>query len=107
MGVVCSLMGAVCLFHHSGPKKVQGDVQQLVIKSMITKKMLFQADGKEVVVGTNKLRITGTPLPNSSQLPLYPPSPCTQLIIGTPLPSTPLYPTHQDSLYYLFYSTVA
>ncbi|XP_031429796.1 gamma-sarcoglycan [Clupea harengus] len=42
-----------------GPKKVQGDVQQLVIKSMITKKMLFQADGKEVVVGTNKLRITG------------------------------------------------
>ncbi|KAG5269681.1 hypothetical protein AALO_G00204810 [Alosa alosa] len=41
-----------------GPKKVQGDVQQLVINSN-SDKMLFQADGKEVVVGTNKLRITG------------------------------------------------
>ncbi|KAL2096566.1 hypothetical protein ACEWY4_008714 [Coilia grayii] len=41
-----------------GPKKVQGDAQQLVVSSN-SGRMLFQADGKEVVVGNNKLRITG------------------------------------------------
>ncbi|XP_063060586.1 gamma-sarcoglycan [Engraulis encrasicolus] len=41
-----------------GPEQVQGDVQQLVVSSS-SGKMLFQADGKEAVVGNNKLRITG------------------------------------------------
>lgn len=54
----------------SGPEMAQGHGQNLVI-NFNTEKMLFSANAKEVVVGAEKLRVTGRSLPTALHLSLF------------------------------------
>ncbi|KAM4628233.1 gamma-sarcoglycan isoform 1-T2 [Polymixia lowei] len=69
-----------------GPKEVQGYAQNLVIMSH-TDKMLFAANGKEAVVGTDKLRVTGPEgalFQHSVEVPLLKSEPLKDLRLESP-----------------------